>query len=174
MAKKERIKQDYNKTAFIYNSRYREIQFNKYKTILFSPYIAINSDYKILDLGCGTGLLFEFLDRKNLNLIGIDISNEMLKISKAPKILGDIENLPFKTNSFNLVLSFTVIQNLPTVNKVLKEANRVLKSNGVLAFTILRKKFPSKLLKELAENNFSVLERIDCSEDVGFVCRNVK
>lgn len=169
MNKKHRIKRDYNRTAEFYNSRYRAIQFDKYKTILSSPYISIDPRYKILDLGCGTGLLFEFLNRK-INLIGIDISREMLKLSKEPeRILGDLENLPFKDNSFDLVFSFTVIQNLPGL-KVFEEVKNILKHNGLFVFTVLRKKFKEQIIEKLIENNFTLLEKIACGEDIGTIC----
>ncbi|MEW6070241.1 MAG: class I SAM-dependent methyltransferase [Candidatus Thermoplasmatota archaeon] len=173
--KKERIKIDYNKTAEFYNSRYKEIQYEKYRIAFSSPYISINPNSKILDLGCGTGLLFDFLKERNLypDTVGIDISKEMLKISNGEKILGDVENLPFKNNSFDIVFSFTVIQNLPTL-KILEEVSRVLKPNSIFAFTVLKKKSPSTLPKKLAENNFVILKKFDCCEDEGFVCRNEK
>lgn len=169
--KKNRIKRDYNKSAEFYNLRYKEIQYAKYRTIFSSRWLSSKDiNIRILDLGSGTGLLFEFLGGENLDFIGIDISHEMLKLSKEPgKVLGDLENLPFKANSFDLILSFTVLQNLPTL-KVLREVRRVLKPKKIFAFTILKKKLPPELSEELTRNNFRMLEKLACGEDEGFVC----
>ncbi|MDI6708341.1 MAG: class I SAM-dependent methyltransferase [Candidatus Thermoplasmatota archaeon] len=175
MDKKNRIKRAYNETADFYNSRYKEIQYEKYRTIFASPYLsAENLKCKILDLGCGTGLLLEFLKESKLPyIVGIDISAEMLKFSKEEKILGDVEMLPFKDNSFDLAFSFTVIQNLPTL-KILEEVSRILKPDSIFAFTVLKKKLPTKLLQNLAKNKFTILEKLDSNEDCGFICRNEK
>lgn len=50
-------------------------------------------------------------------------------------IEGDARNLPFDDNSFDLVYTITVLQEIPDKNKVLKEIKRVLKPGGILAVT---------------------------------------
>ncbi|MBS7252163.1 MAG: class I SAM-dependent methyltransferase, partial [Candidatus Freyarchaeota archaeon] len=47
----------YDQTAWIYDRRYREIQEEKYKSILSK--IALHKRDLVLDAGCGTGLLME-------------------------------------------------------------------------------------------------------------------
>ena len=152
--KKKNIIAKYNSTASFYDDRYRKIQKEKYK-ILFRN---CNLNYKtILDAGCGTGLLIEHvlnlnIDnlKKKVKYIGIDISWKMLMnfCDKSKKIkdiedinliLGDIENLPLRQDSFNVIFSITSLQNLPVIKKGLGELIRVGRKNSLLKLSILRK-----------------------------------
>ena len=96
----------------------------------------IKKEYLILDIGCGTG---EQLAKLN-NAIGLDISLNMAKIAhnKTNKfvIVGNAENLPFKSKTFDCVISFFGALNHVQLNRALKEIRRVLKDNGVLIFTV--------------------------------------
>ncbi|MFX1594686.1 MAG: methyltransferase domain-containing protein, partial [Promethearchaeota archaeon] len=76
--KKKKIIRDYNKTASVYDRRYRELQEEKYEFLL-KNYRANGKN--ILDLGCGTGLFFEYIRKSILdnqeikcNYTAIDIS----------------------------------------------------------------------------------------------------
>ena len=160
--KKNDIKNQYNLSADFYNNRYRNIQYEKYSRMLNS----MELKGMILDLGSGTGMLSEFLNKE---IIGVDFSIKMLKKSGKYKILGDAENLPFKNDTFDIVLSFTLIQNLPNFG-VFKEVRRILKPNSLFILTVLRKKYDETLCKEL-EKGFSILKEADCGEDIGFICR---
>ena len=98
----------------------------------------IKRDYLVLDIGCGTG---EQLQKLNNNpAIGLDISIEMAKIahSKTNKfvVVGDAENLPFKSKTFDCVISFFGALNHVQLNRALKEIRRVLKDDGILIFTV--------------------------------------
>lgn len=66
---------------------------------------------RLLDAGCGTGGLLSFLQR--YDSMGIDISSEALSFCKRrhiTKILqGSVGDLPFKDNSFDIVICFNVL-----------------------------------------------------------------
>lgn len=96
---------------------------------------------KILDLGCGPGRYAKILTENGAKVIGIDNSENSLKIARkeAPKaefILGDIEELPFKSEEFDIVLSPLVIGHFKNWNKIFKEVRRVLKKGGIFIFSI--------------------------------------
>jgi len=97
----------------------------------------------VLDLGSGAG--FDcFLASKKVgkagHVIGVDMSEEMISKAKALAKkdgttniefrLGDIEELPVRDNSVNVVISNCVINLAPDKEKVFKEAFRVLKTGG--------------------------------------------
>lgn len=97
----------------------------------------------VLDLGSGAG--FDcFLASKKVGksgkVIGIDMTEDMIRISKsiADKYgyknvefrLGDIENLPVDNGSVDVIISNCVINLAPDKSKVFKEARRVLKGGG--------------------------------------------
>ncbi len=152
--KKKTIIEKYNSTSNFYDERYRKIQKEKY-ILQFK-----NTNFKdktLLDAGCGTGLLLEYISNlKFVNLnrefryIGLDISWKMLlqfyrKVKSSNYrdswnlILGDIENLPFRDAKFNLIFSITSLQNLQDLEKGLKELIRVGKEDTALKLSILRK-----------------------------------
>lgn len=91
---------------------------------------------KGIDLGCGTGFLYDFLENKNL--IGVDISKEMLSFyTKRNKnsVLADIEHLPFKKESFDFAVSNFSLH-WTDLKKSFQEVYRVLKKNGKFIFNI--------------------------------------
>ena len=152
--KKKNIIEKYNSTSSFYDNRYGKIQKEKYK-ILFRN---CNLSYKtILDAGCGTGLLIEYVFDLSLDniknkakYVGIDISWKMLMkfCDKSKKIkdieginliLGDIENLPLRENIFNIIFSITSLQNLSAIKKGLGELIRVGQKDSLLKLSILRK-----------------------------------
>lgn len=153
--KKKKIIGNYNSSAPFYDKRYRLIQEEKYLKTLDNFFI---KGKKVLDAGCGTGLLFEFILKSDViqnelrcHYVAIDISlkmltefkSKLLKLKEKPNvslILSDIENLPFRDNSFNLIFSFTSFQNLPSYIEGFHEICRVGLEGGDLKFSILRKK----------------------------------
>ena len=164
--KKKEIINDYNSSAEFYDKRYRAIQEEKYHIIL-ENYDLIEK--RILDIGCGTGLLFEYIlnSKENHNLqkskfIAIDISwkmllkfkKKLLKLKNKPNVLfvlSDIENLPFRNNSFNLIFSLTSFQNLPSILDGIRESLRVSTNDSTFKFSILRKKLNLDQVKTLLE-----------------------
>jgi len=153
--KKKRIINKYNSSAHFYDRRYEQIQSEKYKLVLNNQYL---NGKMILDVGCGTGLLFEYIsnlkkdeNRVKYKYVAIDISWNMLLefkskiINYKPKnnlelILGDIENLPFRENVFHTIFSLTSFQNLPNINRGIEESYRVCINYGDFNFSILSKK----------------------------------
>ena len=97
----------------------------------------------VLDLGSGAGFdAFLAAKRvgKNGKVIGVDFSEEMIKRAEnnAKKynynnvefVYGDIEELPIKDNSINVIISNCVINLAPSKEKVFKESFRALKKGG--------------------------------------------
>jgi ubiquinone/menaquinone biosynthesis C-methylase UbiE len=108
-------------------------------------------DYTVLDIGCGKGLFFEFLQRgwgdvaSDRHVTGIDFSPEMIRCAKEKQtggslVTGDNTLLPFKSSGFDEVYSINSFL-VPERERRLKcfaESFRVLKPGGI--FTGL---FPS-------------------------------
>lgn len=107
----------------------------------------------ILDLGAGTGVGTEALNRryKKSRVIAFDLAPNMLKqarqrgslftryknklLSKRGYICGDAEHLPFADNSFDLIYSNATLQWCSDLDHTFKELNRVLRPNGLLMFS---------------------------------------
>ena len=111
---------------------------------------------KILDLGCGSGNLTNYLFNKNKNsfLWRIDISKENIqraeknKISKMQKfIVGNAENLPFKSNFFSEIYCYEVLEHVENLQEVLLEIKRVLKKGGRFILTVPLEESEKVLIK---------------------------
>lgn len=140
----------YNKIAASYNELYREEQQEKINIIM--QHIKIKPEYKLLDVGCGTGF---YLDNFNCKVIGIDPSKKLLEQYKGKQKVLEMsaESLDFNDNEFDIVTSFTAIQNFLNIEQGLKEIKRVGKN--VFALSFLRKGENAEKIKELILKIFS-------------------
>ncbi|WP_048100250.1 class I SAM-dependent methyltransferase [Candidatus Acidianus copahuensis] len=101
---------------------------------------SIMSSEVVLDIGTGTGRLFDFTNCKTC--IGMDISNKFLYIlkqkrSKVIAVHGNAETLPIKSASVDSVSSILVIHMLKNPQVAIKEISRVLKNRGKCAIVVL-------------------------------------
>lgn len=93
---------------------------------------------KILDYGSGTGDFTGNLKNKNWELYGIEVDQERLSEAKKhyPKQkwfeMKVGQKLPFKTNYFDAVTLFHVLEHVDSEKEALKEIKRVLKKGGTL------------------------------------------
>lgn len=89
----------------------------------------------LLDLGCGTGFVMRKASKYFKKIYGIDISQKMVnKIELLPNMkvfTGDIENLPFENESFDVVISVAVLHHISDHTSVIREVYRVLKKEGI-------------------------------------------
>lgn len=101
--------------------------------------IEIKEGY-ILDCGCGTGILYPFLQRKIRGkslIIGMDISHRMLLNAKGKNpcgkwVEGDSQFMPFVSSLFSTVIFLNAFPHFPEKKAVLKESFRILKPGGKL------------------------------------------
>ena len=105
-----------------------------------------NKSLKILDIGCGEGVLVWLIYQKTNSpfIVGIDSDASAIKFAhqqllkrqaKAKFLKASAYKLPFKDNSFDLIVSTEVIEHLSQANKHLAEINRLLKPKGKLIIT---------------------------------------
>jgi ubiquinone/menaquinone biosynthesis C-methylase UbiE len=144
---KRELKRRYDLTAHFYDRRYGEIQREKYDAVLAN----IRNVGRILDAGCGTGMLLGPLLEKAKLVIGIDMSTKMLCAAKkrapgASLVLADADNLPFADGSFDVVVSVTLLQNMPNPNRTVREIARVIRPGGTAIITSLKRKHSEKQL----------------------------
>lgn len=99
---------------------------------------------KILDLGVGTCQSSEKFYQAGHKIVGIDISSEMLKITrkKFPRIKlykydveCDFRKLGFKPESFEAVIGVGIFEFIKDLKKLFGQIARVIKKNGFLCFT---------------------------------------
>lgn len=99
---------------------------------------------RMLDLGCGYGWHSIYaMENGASSVVGIDISQNMLKVAKEKThfseveyICGAIEDMDFKEESFDIVLSSLVFHYIKDYKELIEKINKVLKPNGILIFTV--------------------------------------
>ncbi len=141
VARKLELRRRYGETASMYERRYEQIQREKYE-IVTQNLPLVN---KVLDLGCGTGMLLNELARRSGFVVGIDSSPEMLELARkrrgsAALVLADADHLPFADRSFDAVVSVTLLQNMPSPAATVREVARVTKPEGIVIMTTLKHK----------------------------------
>ena len=118
-------------------------------------------DKKVLDVGCGDGVLVYFLAQKGADITGIDVSERAIKFAKekcrsfknADFSVGSVYKLPFKDRSFDHIISSEVIEHLEYPEKILFEIKRVWTSEGkIIISTPIR--FTKKPLDKMHYQEF--------------------
>lgn len=117
----------------------------------------------LLDVGCGPGNLIIQVAKKypSLDLIGVDLSSEILELAKKKAVennlnekivfkIGSVESLPFPDKSVDFILSTLSLHHWEDPKQAFEEIFRVLKDGGVLLIFDFRRdarKFFYGLLK---------------------------
>lgn len=134
---KMKIDSYYDDISDGYDELYKEEQLKKLNSALFEiNKIDFIKDVKnCLDVGCGTGISTNFFSDLGIKVIGIDPSKKLIEKNKVNSLIyGFAEDLPFENNSFDLVVSFSAIQNFNDIEKGLKEINRVGRKKFILTY----------------------------------------
>ena len=106
---------------------------------------------KVLDIGCGGGLLCEPLSKLGAKVIGIDASEKNIKIAKTHAKKSKLkinyycaspENFISK-EKFDVVLNMEIVEHVEDVNLFLKESSKFLKKNGIMFIATLNKTLKS-------------------------------
>ena len=106
---------------------------------------------KILDIGCGGGLLCEPLSRLGAKVVGIDASEKNIKIARTHAEENNLkisyycaspENFDYR-DKFDVVLNMEIVEHVQDINLFLKESSKFLKKNGTMFIATLNKTLKS-------------------------------
>ena len=100
----------------------------------------LDSDVVVGDLGCGTGVMSEWLSMFCGRVIAVDSSKEMLQAARENLAgrkhiqlrQGSLEKLPIENGELDIALMILVLHHMPEPKRVLAEAARCLKAGGRL------------------------------------------
>jgi SAM-dependent methyltransferase len=122
-------------------------------------------DERALDVACGPGLLARAFAPHVREYVGVDLTPAMVEkasaitrdvgISNAQFEIGDALQLPFKANTFDLVLSRLALHHMPDPGRAVQEMARVLRPGGRLGVFDMT---TSEITEEAAYHN--VIERL--------------
>jgi SAM-dependent methyltransferase len=108
------------------------------KTILCS--LNLQRESLTMDIGCGVGSNLSLLKAIGLKAMGCDRSFDNLLLAKnkffLPFINGDLENLPIRSSSVELVVATDVLEHLQDDIAGVRELCRILRRNGHLIVTV--------------------------------------
>jgi len=115
--------------------------FYKHKKIF--EYVSKNiqsfdRDSKILDIGCSTGIGFGLPSiKERKNIYGVDYIESFINVFNARGMNGSVSNimkdpLPYENDSFDIVVCAGIIEHTLDPKRLLEEAERVMKKNGLL------------------------------------------
>ena len=108
---------------------------------------------KILDIGCGGGLISEPMKRLGAEVVGIDASNKNIKVAKlhAKKNNLNIKYFcaspeTFKSQTkFDVILNMEIVEHVEDIDFFLKSCSKFLKKNGIMFVATLNKTLKSYL-----------------------------
>lgn len=116
---------------------------------------------RLLDVGAGTGMLMRALRGmfSNATAIGIDLATGMCRTARGNLkkdtrthiLTADAEFLPFRNETFDLVISTSTFQWLMNLQKAFNEVNRVLLPGGLFIFTLFGESTLSELRTSFRE-----------------------
>jgi SAM-dependent methyltransferase len=86
----------------------------------------------VLDLGCGVGHSYHLLAPRET--VGVDIDASALSGQARQTVVADMRSLPFPDGEFASVLSVQSIEHVPDPERVVAEAARVVRADGVVVF----------------------------------------
>ena len=92
-------------------------------------------DARVLELGCGTGLILEKVAEVAKEAVGIDLSEGMSRRARERGLdvrIGSVCDLPFEDDEFDLTYSFKVFAHVANIDAAVREAARVTRPGGHL------------------------------------------
>jgi ubiquinone/menaquinone biosynthesis C-methylase UbiE len=96
---------------------------------------------KVLDMGCGSGIFTKCIKTWGADVVGCDISKNMITIAKQENpqlkfIVCNAEKTPFKNSEFDVVASGLMLHYLKDLRPAFREVSRILKKDGTFVFSL--------------------------------------
>ena len=110
------------------------------------------SSKRVLDVGCGGGILSDSMARKGANVLGIDLSTKALRVARLHALEAQIANLQFQEvsveslaadqpASFDVVTCMEMLEHVPDPASVVRACARLVKPGGWVFFSTINRNF---------------------------------
>lgn len=150
MDKSKKAVEIYDKVFLSY-----EKEFRKPSEYINNFLNLVSKNGNILDVGCGIGVDASYIKSKGFNVLGVDLSKNMLKLArrKFPLIdfrIGDMRKLSFEKSSFDGIFVAYSLIHIPKkeVFTVIKKLYSFLKINGIIYFAVQGGESSESFIKE--------------------------
>ena len=134
---------NYKEIANRYDEQVKDYDSFGHDVIFGMSYQYVKPDEKILDLGIGTGLASIPFSKIGLKVYGLDISQDKLNICRGKAFTEELKlhdlsdnKLPYNDKSFNHIICCGVFHFLSELGNIFSEVARIMKQDGIFAFTI--------------------------------------
>jgi ubiquinone/menaquinone biosynthesis C-methylase UbiE len=139
----------YEQDSKVYDrSRFQDskgVQVNRVQQAIVKELCSDIKSKKVLELAVGTGRFTKTMVSRGADLVGLDSSISMLritrkkcsiaKVAKMPSLIrADATKLPFRADVFDYVLCINALNHMPNYTDAIQESSRVLKSSGSFVF----------------------------------------
>jgi ubiquinone/menaquinone biosynthesis C-methylase UbiE len=132
---------DRTRVGHFFNSRKRQVEGMLADAV---------SGCKVLEVGCGPGLMVDYFLRRGAHYHGVDLSSEMIAgcrerfsgTASAHFSEGDVQQLDFPDSVFDVVLCLGVLEYVPSEPRAVREIARVLKPGGRFILSSINKWSP--------------------------------
>lgn len=137
---KQREESLYNHWTADYPKNQIQFAFSQHWKV-FSSMLSERTTGKCLEVGCGRGSISSYFAEHGWQTTLLDYSYTVVKIAqnifknnlhKGFFVTGDANNLPFLSESFDVVLSIGLLEHFENPENIIKEQIRVLKPGGVI------------------------------------------
>jgi ubiquinone/menaquinone biosynthesis C-methylase UbiE len=102
------------------------------KNLLQKYQVPFDKNTKLLEVGSGNGVMIDLLQKEGIPAVGVDIRPR--GSSEIPQAAARIEQLPFASDSFDIIISSQIFDDVvykQDQGKMLAEISRILKSGGL-------------------------------------------
>lgn len=111
---------------------------------------------KVLEIGVGNKTVSDYLKKNGIEVITFDFDKDLI-----PDVVGDVRRIPFKKNSFDIVICAEVLEHLPfsDVNKALNEIKRVTKKYALITLphsSLINLYFGVKIIPFIPKQQISI------------------
>ena len=141
----EQIRARYNAQAARYQTRYEGLKgeyYHRFEDSIFLEFLNVEGK-RVLDLGTGRGRLALLLADSAESVVGIDLSDEMIKFAKEASAgrsnvvfeRADASQLRYADKHFHVVTSVGMFPYVKDVAPFFREINRVLSTDGAFVFS---------------------------------------
>jgi ubiquinone/menaquinone biosynthesis C-methylase UbiE len=102
---------------------------------VYLDYLEVKADKKLLDVGCGPGLLLKTAQAKGLQTFGIDLSQQAISLASQTSPdsqlqVGSVTQIPYPDNNFDYITCIGVLEHFLEMDKSVAELKRIAKDDA--------------------------------------------